>query len=97
MITHKYEEYKPVGPGAAWLAIILLAILTGVWGMVMHMVVPDIARHWDFDVLPDTPASSPYATLPPPTVTPVPPQIEIPANVAHLAPRGGQPASAREQ
>jgi hypothetical protein len=79
MITHQYEEYKPVHWLWAWLAVILLAILTASWGMITHMAVPDIARHWDFGVLPDTPGISPYSTLPPPEVSPVPPQIDLPA------------------
>ncbi len=78
MITHQYEEYKPVGPLWSWLAIILLALLIMSWGMVTHMAIPDVPRQWDFDVLPDTPGISPYATLPPPEVVPVPPQIELP-------------------
>ncbi len=80
MITHQYEEYKPIRPIWSWLAIILLAIITAAWGMITHMAVPDVARHWDFDVLPDTPASSPYAALPPPKIWPAPPQIELPPN-----------------
>ncbi len=78
MITHQYEEYKPVRQVWSWLAIILLAILTGTWGMVTHMAVPDVVRQWDFDVLPDTPGISPYSTLSPPEVSPVPPQIDLP-------------------
>jgi hypothetical protein len=78
MITHQYEEYKPVRQVWSWLAIILLAILTGTWGMVTHMTIPDVVRHWDFDVLPDTPGISPYSTLPLPAVAPVPPQIDLP-------------------
>ncbi len=78
MITHQYEEYKPIRPIWSWLAIILLAILTGTWGMMTHMAIPEAARQWDFDVLPDTPGISPYSTLPPPEVAPVPPQIDLP-------------------
>jgi len=78
MITHQYEEYKPVRQIWSWPAIILLAILTGTWGMVTHMAIPDVVRHWDFDVLPDTPGISPYSVLPPPEVSPVPPQIDLP-------------------
>lgn len=78
MITHQYEEYKPIRPIRSWLAILLLAVLTGTWGMVTHMAVPEVVRQWDFDVLPDTPGISPYSTLPPPEVLPVPPQIELP-------------------
>ncbi len=66
MITYQYEEYKPVRQVWSWVAIILLAVITATWGMVTHMAVPEVVRHWDFDVLPDTPGSSVYATLPPP-------------------------------
>jgi hypothetical protein len=93
MITHQYEEYKPVHWLWAWLAVILLAILTASWGMITHMAVPDIARHWDFDVLPDTPGISPYSTLPPPEVSPVPPQIDLPAEGIRIN-RPPEPASA---
>ena len=79
MITHQYEELKHVRQIWSWLAIILLAILTGAWGMVTHMAIPDVVRQWDFDVLPDTPGISPYSTLPSPEVLPVPPQIDLPA------------------
>jgi hypothetical protein len=79
MIPHEYEESKPVRMIWTWLAIILLSILTATWGMVMHMAVPEVVRHWDFDVLPDTPGISPYSTLSPPEVSPVPAQIELPA------------------
>jgi hypothetical protein len=78
MITYQYEEYKPVRQVWSWVAIILLALITAGWGMATHMAVPEVVRHWDFDVLPDTPGSSVYATLPPPEVTPVPRQLELP-------------------
>ena len=91
MITHQYEEYKPIRLAWSWLAIVLLAIVTGIWGMATHMAVPDVVRQWDFDILPDTPGISPYSTLPPPGVwvpkrdlprlgslSPVPPQIDLP-------------------
>jgi uncharacterized membrane protein len=82
MITYQYEEYKPVGRVRRWLAILLLAVITLSWGMVTHMAVPDVPRHWDFDTLADTPASSPYATVPPPQVKVVPAQIELPPDYA---------------
>ncbi len=78
MITYQYEQYKPIRQVWSWLAIILLAILTGTWGMITHMAVPDVVRHWDFGVLPSTPGISPYSTVPPPRVSPVPPQIDLP-------------------
>jgi len=78
MITYQYEQYKPMRQVWSWLAIVLLAILTGTWGMITHMAVPDVARHWDFDVLPDTPGISPYSVRPPPKISSVPPQIDLP-------------------
>ena len=79
MILYQYEEYKPVGQVWTWLAILLLAVITLGWAMVTHMAVPDVARQWDFGVLPDTPGSSVYSAFPPPKVSPVPPQIDLPA------------------
>jgi hypothetical protein len=46
--------------------------------MVTHMAVPEAPRHWDFDTLPDTPALSPYSTVPPPRAKVAPLQIEMP-------------------
>ncbi len=82
MITYQYEEYKQVRQGWTWLAILLLAVVTLGWGMVTHMAVSDVPRQWDFDVLADTPASSPYATVPP-LRTKVPAfQVELPPDYA---------------
>jgi hypothetical protein len=76
MITHEYEEYKPVRQIWTWLIIILVTILTLGWGMVTHMAVPDVPRQWDFDTLPDTPAMSPYSTVRPPRMREAPTQME---------------------
>ena len=78
MITYQYEEYKKVRQAWTWLAIILLAVLTLGWAMVTHMAVPDVLRHWDFDVLPDTPGLSIYSTAPSPEMKIAPSQIELP-------------------
>jgi hypothetical protein len=43
---------------------------------VTHMAVPNVERQWDFGILPDTPASSPYATVPPPDTREKPMQME---------------------
>ncbi len=91
MLTHQYEEYKPISHTWSWLAVVVLAILTAVWGMAMHMAVPDVVRHWDFDVLPDTPGISSYSTQPPPEVAPVPPQVELPP-VDETSPAGPEEA-----
>ncbi len=97
MIRYQYEEYKPLGWLWAWLAIILLAIITAAWGMVTHMAVPEVARHWDFDVLPDTPGISVYSTLPMPGGTPVPPQIELPPEIANRKAQVANPPPLKKQ
>ncbi len=76
MITHKYEEYRPVGPVWTWIIILLVTLLTLSWAMMTHMAVPDVPRQWDFDTLPDTPALSPYSTVQPPRSREVPLQME---------------------
>jgi hypothetical protein len=82
MITHQYEEYKPVGRVWTWLAILLLAVITLSWGMVTHMAVPDVPRYWDFGAVPDAPGESPFSTAPPPRAKAAPPQIELPPDYA---------------
>jgi hypothetical protein len=84
MITHEYEEFKPVRQIWTWLIVILLAVITLSWGMATHMAVPDVPRQWDFDTLPDTPASSPYSTVLPPRELNVPAQIEPAPSNAEL-------------
>jgi DNA-binding transcriptional LysR family regulator len=76
MITHQYEEYKPVRQVWTWLLVLFLTAATLGWAMVTHMAVPNVPRHWDFDVLPDTPAESPYSTVPPPSTRTRPTQME---------------------
>ena len=82
MTTHQYEEYKSVRPVWTWLAILLLAVIILGWGMVTHMAVPDVPRHWDFDTVADTPSLSPYSTVPAPRMKVAPPQIELPPDYA---------------
>ena len=89
MILHRYEQFKPVGQRWTWLAILLLAVLTLGWAMMTHMAVPDEPRHWDFGVLSDTPGASTYSTSVPPTLAPVPPQIELPPGRTDRHRRGG--------
>ncbi len=78
MIDYQYEEFKPVRQIWTWLAIVLLAVITLGWGMATHMAIPDVVRQWDFDTLPDTPAVSPYSTIPPSRAKRAPLQIEMP-------------------
>jgi len=81
MIRLEYEEYKPAGPVQGWAIVIVTAILTLSWGMVTHMAVPEVVRHWDFGTVPDTPGVSTYGTVRPVLGPSVPPQIELPPNL----------------
>jgi hypothetical protein len=76
MITHEYEEYKPVRQIWTWMIVIGLTVITLGWAMATHMAIPDVVRQWDFDTLPDTPAISPYATVRPPRALEAPVQME---------------------
>ena len=81
MIRLEYEEYRPTGPVQGWIIVIVTAILTLSWGMVTHMAVPEVVRHWDFGAVPDAPGISIYSTVGPIQGQVVPPQIELPPNL----------------
>lgn len=87
MLRYQLEEYKPARPIWGWIIVIVLAILTLSWGMIMHMAVPDVPRQWDFGVVPDAPGESAFSTVAPPRARTVPPQIELPIE----SPRAARP------
>jgi hypothetical protein len=78
MIRLEYEEYRSTGPVQGWIIVIVTSILTLTWGMVTHMAVPEVVRHWDFGAVPDTPGMSIYSTVPPAPGPAAAPQIELP-------------------
>lgn len=78
MIRYQLEEYKAAKPIWGWIIVIVLSILTLGWGMITHMAVPDVERHWDFGAVPDAPGQSAFSTVAPPRERLVPPQIESP-------------------
>jgi len=78
MIRYQFEEDKTVRPIWGWIIVIVLSILTLVWGMITHMAVPDVQRHWDFGVVPDAPGESAFSTVAPPRERTAPLQIESP-------------------
>lgn len=62
----KYEEYRNISQRSLWLIIAAFTVAVLAWGMFIHMMVPDVERHWDFGVLPQSPSESKYSTIIPP-------------------------------
>jgi len=58
----RYEEFKVLRPFLGWLLLVLFSALILTAAMVVHMMVADRPREWDFGSLPDTPAESIYST-----------------------------------
>jgi hypothetical protein len=77
MLRYQLEEYEPAKPFWGWIIVIVLSVLTLSWGMITHMAVPDVERHWDFGSVPDAPGESAFSTVPPPRAPEVPLQIEL--------------------
>jgi hypothetical protein len=74
----QYEEYKDEKQTWIWTAVIIFSVLLLSWGMLLHMIIPDAPRSWDFDVLPDAPGQSKYSTVPSVHEANVPVQLELP-------------------
>jgi hypothetical protein len=74
----EFEEYKKIRQVYGWIIIIALSASLISWCLIVHMIVPDTPRNWDFGTLDDTPASSKYSIQSPPTETNVPLQISPP-------------------
>ncbi len=81
MLRLEYEEYKSARPLQGWLIVIITAFLTLSWGMVTHMAVPEVVRHWDFGEVPDAPGQSIYSTAKPPSAPAAAQQIELPPDL----------------
>jgi hypothetical protein len=54
------------------------------WGMVLHAIVRDEPRQWDFGALPDVPGQSVYSTATPPAGGPTGPAGKAPLQMAPL-------------
>jgi hypothetical protein len=74
----KYEEYRNISQRSLWLIVVVFTILVLGWGMLIHMMVPEAERHWDFGVQPQSPSESKYSTVAPPIDPNVPIQLERP-------------------
>lgn len=60
-----YEEYTPKGPLVGWVTVLGISFAVLALGMLLHTMIADPPRTWDFGALPDTPAESAYSTLEP--------------------------------
>jgi hypothetical protein len=73
--TDPFEESE--GPSARrhWVLILVASALIVGWGLLIHALVKDGPRQWDFDALPDVPAQSIYSSAPTPEAEAPPRQI----------------------
>ncbi len=83
----RYEEYKIVSTFWAWVILWSVSLFIVGYGLMLHFLVKEGPRSWNFYSIPITPAQSEYSTrLPPPQnvpptnnkppTPPPPPQIE---------------------
>ena len=71
----RYEQYDVVSPRWAWVMVIAFSASLIGWALLMHALVPDEPRRWNFGQLEDTPGESRYSTSEPILRSPVPPQM----------------------
>ncbi|HEX8950180.1 MAG TPA: hypothetical protein VF790_14525 [Dissulfurispiraceae bacterium] len=62
----RYIEYKIVPQFWGWVIITLYSAVIIGFGMLVHHIVPERPREWNYGQLPDTPAESVYSTVKPP-------------------------------
>lgn len=72
----KFEEYKVLTPFWGWVILWGLSLFIIGYGMMLHVLVREGPRHWEFYSVPTTPAESEYSTRPPPASTSRHMQIE---------------------
>ncbi|MEN6623061.1 MAG: hypothetical protein ABFD50_16125 [Smithella sp.] len=61
-----YVEYKTFSQFWGWIVLIIVSV--GILGFahLIHYIVPDVPRQWDFGQKPQTPAESVFSTRMPP-------------------------------
>jgi hypothetical protein len=73
----EFEEYHtPKRAVWGWVILIALSAFLIAWGMLIHMLCPDMPVKWDFGQADDTPSASKYSTQEPVYETNVPLQID---------------------
>ena len=78
MAENQHDELEePEGPSARrhWIIILVASALIVGWGLLIHALVKDAPRQWDFGTLPDVPAQSIYSSAPTPQSATPPRQI----------------------
>ena len=74
-----YEENREIGSMWSWTLVMILCAFIITWGFVIHALVKDGPREWNYGTLPDAPSQSIYSTeeasekaIPPRQVAPLP-------------------------
>jgi len=67
-----YEEYSDLSLCDSWFIIIALCVFLLLSGLLVHRMLPDTERRWNFGALNYTPAASIYSTAVPGPVTVAP-------------------------
>lgn len=62
-----YVEYKIFAQFWGWIILIFISFGILLFAHLMHLIVPDIPRQWDFGQKPQTPAESVFSTRLPPS------------------------------
>jgi len=80
-----YEEYRSLSTMWSWLIVIGLSILLVATGIVVHRVIRDAPRHWDYGAMETIPGASVYSSVLPEPVTVGPAEIDkIPRQIQPL-------------
>lgn len=72
-----FEQFRPSTQWRGWLFIFVFSAAILSWGMMLHMVIPDAPRQWDFGTVPMTPAASVYSTSRPAEPQRVRPPVQM--------------------
>ncbi len=72
----RFEEYKAFPYYVSWGILVGVSLFIIGYGMVLHVLVKEGPRHWEFYSVPTTPAESEYSTAQPSRT--VPPAVAMP-------------------
>lgn len=61
-----YVEYKTFSQFWGWIILIVISVGILAFAHLIHLIVPDVPREWDFGQKPQTPAESVFSTRMPP-------------------------------
>lgn len=61
-MSQDYEFRTTIAQHSAWIFILLFAASIIMFGVTVHMLIPDTPREWNFGTMPDAPGESVYST-----------------------------------